>query len=121
MMLNPRYIVKYVVNRETKESETMIFDSSIKTTPDKFGNVEVDTTKPEGGAYSSLKEAQYTCHILNLNHQQGYSGSDICRIKEHHLGYPTSDHFLPEAVVETIEHYGYDVRQVGLGEWRITK
>jgi len=120
-MFYPKYIVKYIVNRDTKEFETRIFDSTVKTQPDKFGNVDTDTTKPCSVPYDSFQSAQYACHVMNLNHQQGYSGSDFCQVMEKHLGYPLSDHHLPEAIVEAIDHYGYEISQVDNGKWLIEK
>lgn len=81
-MLRPQYIIKYVINRETKESETRIFDSTVKTQPDKFGNVEVDTTKPVAGPFESFELAQYRQHVLNTERQGRYHGSDLFQMME---------------------------------------
>lgn len=120
-MFNPQYIIKYVINRETKESETRIFDSTIKTLPDKFGNVEVDTTKPCSSPHSSFQAAQYACHILNMNHQQGYSGSDLSQMMERATFEESSGPDLIDQIVDAVDHYGYEVKYVWPGEWRITK
>ena len=78
-MLNPRYIIKYVFNRDTKESDTRVFDSLVQAAPDKFGNVETDTTKPVGPVYSNFADAAVACHSLNMEHQPGYPDSDLCQ------------------------------------------